>query len=779
MVEIPGISLSLIRSATSVQAGSPLLVSGRFTLFGLGAPAFIRVFLIGPSYNPETTHFDATAQPFSGEYNVQVTPAKDGEYSLYAQAYPLPVLPSGPLVPEGILALPAIGSTDRLPIVVGTPTAGGVTAQTPSGSQFLSSPNLTPVEVSVGAPSVSVSTGGGVSGTIPAITLIAPTTPYVPPAPVTPSPVTPISAPTTQVSFPATPTSSMLGTPTFGMPSQLTYGEIWTGNITIPTVIPSAIPGASSLPAGSSLIPSYSYRYNLYLEDPETGADISVASGFSSARLGDALNLPISYPTSRLNLSPTQLPRRYNAILQVMDQNGNAFFNQIVGRLYILAATGLPEVPKPAITVPSLPSLAMIQTPTATLPSEIDLGKVVSGNIVIPTVWPASLPTPPTLPTYNLSITPELKGPSGTIYQQQLPVTRSFQPGQSISLPVSFDTGKLEGPGTYDILLLVRDSAGNLLTSAKIAALRVMAVAPPVGPSPAIPASLTVLNSPRQGEALRYSFSGFQPNAPVKVYVQGGGGVTNTADATGSGSFSFIDNDPPGRYTLIAEDSFGHRATATFTVVAPSLGPSNISSVSVQLGYTELPVGQSLAVPVSYKHSGKGETALLYAAIGNVGTFGFDEILVGRSRLNVPDDPVPADHNASVLIPITGQLAAGRSYAVYAKITERSSGGPEVVSAPVQNIFKIAVTISPAGEPTLQVTNVPKTGGPLNFKWSGFQPNAPVTVRVSGGGGATYTSNSSGAGSGAFASISEAPGNYLLVAEDSYGHQAMTLFTVI
>ena len=88
--------------------------------------------------------------------------------------------------------------------------------------------------------------------------------------------------------------------------------------------------------------------------------------------------------------------------------------------------------------------------------------------------------------------------------------------------------------------------------------------------TPLEPALLEALNSPvESGQALAYSFAGFQPDSAVRVFVQGGGGLTNSADSSGSGSFAFINNDPIGAYILIAEDDFGHRATADFEVTSP------------------------------------------------------------------------------------------------------------------------------------------------------------------------------------------------------------------
>ena len=87
-------------------------------------------------------------------------------------------------------------------------------------------------------------------------------------------------------------------------------------------------------------------------------------------------------------------------------------------------------------------------------------------------------------------------------------------------------------------------------------------------PLVAEPAQLAVLASPVEtGQPLLYSFAGFQPDAAVRVFVEGGGGMINIADSSGSGEFGFTNNAPAGSYTLVAEDDFGHRATATFDVI--------------------------------------------------------------------------------------------------------------------------------------------------------------------------------------------------------------------
>jgi len=79
--------------------------------------------------------------------------------------------------------------------------------------------------------------------------------------------------------------------------------------------------------------------------------------------------------------------------------------------------------------------------------------------------------------------------------------------------------------------------------------------------------TLTVSSAPIKYKCpLNFSFSGFQPKAPVYVYSDGKGVNTSTANEQGSGSTYFIGNDPPGTHVLEARDGFGHKAQASFGV---------------------------------------------------------------------------------------------------------------------------------------------------------------------------------------------------------------------
>jgi len=70
------------------------------------------------------------------------------------------------------------------------------------------------------------------------------------------------------------------------------------------------------------------------------------------------------------------------------------------------------------------------------------------------------------------------------------------------------------------------------------------------------------------GGSLAGSFANFRPNASINIAVVGGGGLTVTSNSAGGGSFSFVNGDSPGNYTLKATDSYGNTATDTFTILA-------------------------------------------------------------------------------------------------------------------------------------------------------------------------------------------------------------------
>ncbi len=635
-VTIPGLSLSILRQATQTQAGQPVLISGRFSAFGLGLPTLIRINLTGPSYNPETVHFDTFSAPFTGDYNVQVVPAKDGQYTVSAQAYPLPPVPTTPLTPQTLLPFPPIAESEQPPLVVGVPIPGGVSAQLPGGATTLPTPPPTPIEiqVAVGAPSVSISIPGAGAPAYPSlpflptmptppavptpavpaapgakaasiddvrmipdtisvnqvatgfvswrnmgtgigsfnvnvflvsptgvsygplqslsgvrafpgnvittpiqlntpglaagkydvtveirdpdtgslvntrtftgrltigapVTVPAPSPPTVPTPPTMPTPPTPPTVPTPPTlsapTFPQLPTRNMLGTPGLvGLPQQLTKGDIWKGNISMPTVIPTAPSGFQQLLPGAPQLPQYTFNWDVSLEDSR-GFLWVVTMGTTAPQLGQLINIPINFNTG-LNYDGQTLPTdRFNIILSVRDNSLNQLWSGSLGSFYLMAPPTVPTPTLPAApaVAPTLPTAAMFGTPNSiNLASQIDKGALWSGDISLPTQWPSALPVPPSLPAFPVGLVAQLRSPSGSLIDVAN-VQPSFTPGQAVNIPISFDSSNLPEAGTYSLNLIGRDLQGNLLFSDFIRNLQVAFPAVPVPPAPPAPPAPT------------------------------------------------------------------------------------------------------------------------------------------------------------------------------------------------------------------------------------------------------------------------------------------------
>lgn len=159
---IPAVNISILRQATSVGMGQPLLISGRVTFFGFGIPTLVRVTLNGPSFDPQVITFDTFSSPVSGDYNVAVIAEKDGTYEVFAQAFPPIVLP---IPGDSSLTLPALAESGKPPIVVGAPVSGGVTAELPGGRETLPIPPVFDLEIftpiTIGAPVIPITIGNG------------------------------------------------------------------------------------------------------------------------------------------------------------------------------------------------------------------------------------------------------------------------------------------------------------------------------------------------------------------------------------------------------------------------------------------------------------------------------------------------------------------------------------------------------------------------------------------------------------------------------------------
>ena len=103
------------------------------------------------------------------------------------------------------------------------------------------------------------------------------------------------------------------------------------------------------------------------------------------------------------------------------------------------------------------------------------------------------------------------------------------------------------------------------------------------------------------------------------------------------------------------------------------------------LAATRVKPGDTLRVTCRYTHIGKGESVQLYAAIGNSGWAGFDEILHGSKSINVPEDSSWTDHEDYVDINITTAISPG-VYDLYAKI---NGVIPRVISPVLQDVVEV------------------------------------------------------------------------------------------
>jgi len=210
------LSLSILRQETTIEASKPLLISGRFTAFGFGLPGFIRVFVEGPSYDPEIRNFDTFSAPFSGDWSVNVLAEKEGKYLVYAKAFPPPLLPVGPPFPEPIALGPSLVESPRPPIAVGRPIPGGVGALLPTGEAVIPAPPLSPVEftpIITVAPEIFVTIPGAPQVAAPPY-VPYPAAPGVPAPPALPVPPAPKEAGIDDIRF---------------FPDVLTPGQIATG----------------------------------------------------------------------------------------------------------------------------------------------------------------------------------------------------------------------------------------------------------------------------------------------------------------------------------------------------------------------------------------------------------------------------------------------------------------------------------------------------------------------------------------------------------------------
>jgi len=499
-INIPGLSLSILRQQSTVQAGLPLLISGRFTVFGMGVPTFIRIFLEGPSYDPQIRSFDTFASPFSGDYTTNVIAEKDGRYNVYAQAFPPPLIPTGPPFPEAMLLLPPIAESTKPPLVVGAPFNGGVEALLPDGTrERLTAPELLAIEITpiitIGAPAITIpgfprfipfpappAPPPAPRAPAPADLLPPPVAPPpeppLPPPPLPPPPLPPppppIEEPALVAPVPEVLTLDILGTPSHNLARQLNVGENWFGRVTMPTF--------AALPLFTAA--------RLFLRDPQ-GFDYIVSQVDGTLQPGETLQIPVNFDT-------TGFPGGdYTILLQVFDQFGQQVAEFPMGLLSMIEVIVPPLPPVPAVPeIPTTPTPDMFGTPIVNLPTELEIGEIWQGNISIPTLVPPDLLQLPSLPAFPVNIDLQLQDPAGQLFAVA-PIStgtqKTFTPGQTIDLPVNFRTSVLTQEGMHNLIMDITDIQGNPLFSRVIGSLRALmpALLPPTLPLPSVPSEFT------------------------------------------------------------------------------------------------------------------------------------------------------------------------------------------------------------------------------------------------------------------------------------------------
>ena len=280
-------------------------------------------------------------------------------------------------------------------------------------------------------------------------------------------------------------------------------------------------------------------------------------------------------------------------------------------------------------------------------------------------------------------------------------------------------------------------------------------------------AGAATLSANYSNGACSYSFSGFQPNATVTLTVtQTGGYVTKTANSSGAGSGSFNDTDPSGNYTLRATDSAGNSATATFTISITGVASVTKQSVVYNNNQGNINSGQPISVQITWKNTGTASITPQFR-VDIQGTGLFDSPLEGAW---VTSPSVAAGGTATVSvssIPIPTDWQNGKTLNAYV-ILNGVNGHWDTSSL----LFTV---VKGGGAATLSASY---SGGVCSYSFSGFQPNATVTLTVTQTGGyVTKTVDSSGAGSGSF-NDNDPAGTYTLKAADSYGHSASATFTI-
>ena len=132
--------------------------------------------------------------------------------------------------------------------------------------------------------------------------------------------------------------------------------------------------------------------------------------------------------------------------------------------------------------------------------------------------------------------------------------------------------------------------------------------------------------------------------------------------------------------------------------------PSQYGVMLVPLANVQVKPGDKLRITCRYSHIGQADSQPLYAAIGNEGWAGFDEVLHGSKTINVPEDATWNYHEEYVDISITAAISAGY-YDLYARI-----GGtiPEMISPTLHDVVEVMAEISESEFGEISITDYAK-----------------------------------------------------------------------
>jgi len=710
-INIPGFSLSILRQQTTVQSGLPLLVSGRFTVFGMGVPALIRVFLEGPSYDPQIRSFDTFASPFSGDYTVNVIAEKDGTFNVYSQAFPPPIMPTGPPFPDALLLLPAMAESTHPPLAVGFPFDGGVEALLPDGSrQTIPAPAMQPIEfrplITVGAPSISIV---GLGGGVPTMGAL----PYYPPA------------------YPGAP-PALPGFPTY---AQAVVDEI---QFSPPLINPGMEAIGVMAWRNTGEVPTqFDSIYYLISTD-------GVRYGPLQATQNVSVNPQIP-SMQNIRLSTSGLPSgTYSVDVEIYDSTTGTFVTSrtLLNRLEIseIVVPVPPVIPPPVI--PVTPTLDILGTPSLYLPGQIQVGDVWAGSV--------SLPTFATVPVFIESrlVLRDALGFEDIVAQGG----RTLSPGEFLQIPVNLDTTGFSA-GDYTILLRAFGPAGLMVGEFPMGILSMIAAGlpeiPTLVPAPfpvtAVPTLPTVdmfstpsINLPTQIEigeiwqgnitiptkvpsALQAfpSLPSFPADIGLKLQTPSGQmfdvGSWRPSFTPGQNinlpvNFDTSMLSEQGINNLVMEisDIQGNplfsNAISTLRSMLPEIPglpglpelpgiplPSKFSTCIVQMGAQTVQVGESVTVPFTFVHVGKEEIVVLRAAVGDARAVylgGFDEIWHQDKTVTVPGHAIPTVIRESISVNIRPKwpINMAKIYSVYAKV---NGGIPKAISPVIPNIINV------------------------------------------------------------------------------------------